>query len=211
MEGKMLVCAATEFELMAFVGEGEKVVSGVGIPATFAGLRRPEALPGLLLNIGVGGAYPGSGIGIGDVVVADGEVYGDVGFELPEEPGFRAVTDSPFGEFYREPLPTVRPPEWARLDDAELGFKVHVARGCTVNSCTGTQATGIWRRDRFGVGFESMEGAAVAQIGREWGVPVCEIRAISNIAGDRDMRPENIRRALDSLRIYLKLCVESGN
>ena len=53
-------------------------------------------------------------------------------------------------------------------------------------------------------GFESMEGAAVAQIGQRFGIPVSEIRAISNIASRRDMRPENIRLALTHLRDTLR-------
>ncbi len=58
----------------------------------------------------------------------------------------------------------------------------------------------------FGVEFETMEGAAVAQVGVQWGVPVSEVRAISNLAARRDMRPENIRRALESLLAYLRAC-----
>jgi futalosine hydrolase len=200
----LLVCAATDFELAAFPDNAGpeliRAVSGVGIAATLLGLRLPDGpRPELILNIGIAGVYPGTGMEIGDVVLADGETWGDVGFELPEEPGFRPVTESPFGGWYAEPLPTVRPGEWY-LPNA------HVARGCTVNCCTGTEETGIRRRDRFGAGFETMEGAAVAALGRAWGIPVCEVRAISNIAGRRDMRPENIRRALDSLRRYLETC-----
>jgi futalosine hydrolase len=207
----ILTCAATGGELDAFPRRDDSsprhfVVSGVGIPATFAGLTHPAALPDLILNIGIAGAYPDTGIAIGDIVVADGEIYGDIGFELPDTDAFRSIVDSPFGDFYREPLPTVRPPAWSLADPTAVAFGVHVGRGCTVNSCTGTHATGVGRRDRFGVVFESMEGAAVAQIGQAWGVPVCEIRAISNIAGDRDMRLENIRLALANLRTYLEMC-----
>jgi len=53
-----------------------------------------------------------------------------------------------------------------------------------------------------------MEGAAVAQAGYILESPVCEIRAISNIASDRDMRPENIRIALDALTTYFQECRE---
>jgi futalosine hydrolase len=184
-------------------GGVSRVVSGIGIPATFTLLRLPlpdGTFPRLLVNIGIAGAYPETGLEIGDIVLADGEVFGDVGFELPEPPGFRHVGEADFGrEFYGEPLPTVRPSAFLRE-----GAKV--ARGCTVNVCTGTEATGLLRRDRFGAGFETMEGAAVAQVGKMHGIPVCEIRAISNIASRRDMRPENIRLALDSLRKYLETC-----
>jgi nucleoside phosphorylase len=48
-----------------------------------------------------------------------------------------------------------------------------------------------------------MEGAALAQIAQQRGIPFVEIRAISNIASTRDMHPENIKLALANLRAFL--------
>jgi futalosine hydrolase len=204
----ILYLAATDRELAAVPdalcsSPNRAALSGVGIPVVFEGAERwlsPSV--GLIVNIGIAGAYPGAGIAIGDIVIADCETYGDIGFELPDEIAFRPISASEFGAFYRDPFPTVTPAEWRGGPD--LGFRVHTGRGCTVNACTGTQATGVRRRDLFGAVFETMEGAAIAQIGRRAGIPVCEIRVISNIAGDRDMRPENIARALANLRRYLE-------
>jgi futalosine hydrolase len=131
-------------------------------------------------------------------------VYGDVGFELPDEPGFRHINEAPFGAFYAAPF--------ALEPDAAFTVEGHVTRlgrGCTVNACAGTDATGRRREQLFAADFETMEGAAVAQAGAAFGVPVCEIRAISNVAARRDMRPENITRALDALTRYLRACRES--
>lgn len=218
--GLTLVCAATRMELEAFAdtdalrelsdsvflteqGEFAYLVSGVGVPCTFARLLPAvqRLRPTLLLNIGIAGAYPASGLSIGDIVLGDSEVYGDIGFELPEEPGFRSVTESAFGDFYQTPFPLTLPDAY-RQDRVDL--RVSVRRGCTVNACTGTEATGALRERLFQAGFESMEGAAVAQIGQAAGIPVCEVRAISNIAAHRDMRPENIGLALNNLRRYLE-------
>ena len=196
----LLVCAATERELAAFGGPSEEValfVTGVGIPLALA--RTLEVLgrerPARVLNIGIAGAYPGSGLAMGDIVMGASEVYGDVGFELPEPPGFRHVGEAEWGAFYREPLPLSQFAEFAGAV---------VRPGCTVNACTGTEATGRGREQLFGAAFETMEGAAVAQAGQVLGIPVCEIRAISNIAARRDMRPENIALALERLRQYLE-------
>lgn len=216
----LLTCAATAFELSAFLIDNEepegayhRLVTGVGIPAALSTLYRTlptlTPKPGLILNIGIAGAYPGVGIDIGDIVIADGDVYGDVGMELPDaEPGFLPLGDTDFGrEFYSAVLSTALPPEWAKVAlPADAPYRVHIARGCTVNACAGTDATGERRRRIFSVGFETMEGAAVVQAGGEFGIPVCEVRAISNIAARRDMRPENIRRALDHLAHYLNAC-----
>lgn len=219
----MLICAATRFELNAYGNEREAIpgrdsggarflVTGVGIPAALGTLYPHLAAlspkPALILNIGIAGAYPGSGIKIGDLVIADGEVYGDVGMELPDEAaaGFLPLSQTDFGrKFYAAPFPTAQPPEFFARDVPGV-YRVHVARGCTVNACAGTEATGKRRERLFSAGFETMEGAAVAQAGRAFGVPVCEVRAISNIAAARDMRPVNIRRALDNLAAYLRVC-----
>ncbi len=148
-----------------------------------------------ILNIGIAGAYPGSGLSIGDVVVAKSEVFGDVGMELPSEDTFLPISATPFGGiFYRSPL-EMEP--W-------LFDSLPACAGCTVNSCTGTLRTGQFREKVFGAQFETMEGAAVAQVGASNVIQVTEVRAISNIAADRDMRPENIRLAIDALRIALE-------
>jgi len=211
----VLVCAATAFELDAcpdeFAPGAQRVVTGVGIPSVFETL--PAALgggglPSLILCVGIAGAYPDSGLAIGDVVLGDGDVYGDVGFELPDPPGFRHIAESDFGAEYADPLPTVIPEWLPRLAPAGAAYAVRAAgsRGCTVNACAGTEATGRWRERNLGVAFETMEGAAVAQVGRRLGVPVAQVRAISNVAARRDMRPENIRLALANLRHYLAAC-----
>ena len=203
-----LICAATQAELNTWLDTGtdtrfpacRPVVSGVGIPQTIATLL-PLALSGdysLLVNIGIAGAYPQCCLGIGDIVIADGEVYGDLGMELPEEPWFQPLAETPFGAAYAQAFPTVREPALSQPGTAHR-------RGATVNACAGSDATGRRRETLFGAAFETMEGAAVAQVGQIADIPVCEIRAISNIAARRDMRIENIRIALRKLHEYLAL------
>ena len=209
----LLVCAATAREVDAFgpaAGGVVPAVTGVGIPATFRHLSPLVARlrPRRILNIGIAGAYPGSGLAIGDIVIGSEETYGDVGFEVPEPPGFRPIAEAGFTDVvYVDGLPLSRDPGWNRAGD---GFTVGLGRGSTVNTCTGTNATGALRARLLGAAFETMEGAAVAQIGQDAGIPVCEVRAISNIAGERDMRPENIARALDILTRYLHACRQAG-
>ena len=182
-------------ELAAFGPADSSFLTGVGIPLALAqtlaaaGRLRPKRI----LNIGIAGAYENSGLQIGDIVMGRSEVYGDVGFALPEAPYFRHVGESEWGEFYRAPLPLTHFAEFPAA---------HFGNGCTVNCCTGTAEVGRLRETLFGASFETMEGAAVAHAGQSLGIPVCEIRAISNFASTRDMRPENIRLALASLAAY---------
>jgi futalosine hydrolase len=193
---RVLVCAATAWELSAW-GEPEEsvsfLVSGVGSPATFTALAtRPDV--DILVNIGIAGAYIGSGLAIGDIVVGESEVWGDIGFALPEPPHFRPIQQSEFGAFYAEPLPLWVP----------RGLTCAQGRGCTVHTCTGTSVQGKQRRELFQADFETMEGAAVAQLGKQWGLPVCEIRAISNLAAQRDMRPDHLRLSKERLELFLE-------
>ena len=194
----LLVCAATSIELAVFGTPGvsqDSFLTGVGIPLALAQtLTEARRLrPKRLLNIGIAGAYPSSGLQIGDIVIGQSEKYGDVGFGLPDAPGFRHIGESQWGAFYQMPLPLT---PFADFPAPHLGL------GCTVNACTGTEAVGRLRETLFQAHFETMEGAAVAQAGQMLGIPVCEIRAISNFASVRDMRPENIRLALASLTAY---------
>ena len=198
----LLVCAATPGELAAFGPAESSFLTGVGIPQALARtlMTAGQCPPARILNLGIAGAYPGSGLQIGDIVLGTSEVYGDVGFELPAAPFFRHIGASEWGAFYRS-LPLA---QFAEFPAA------HVGVGCTVNTCTGTAEVGRRREALFGASFETMEGAAVAQAGQSLGIPVCEIRAISNFASVREMRPENIRLALDNLTAYFAEVRERG-
>ncbi|MBV9849964.1 MAG: hypothetical protein JO250_09860, partial [Armatimonadetes bacterium] len=108
-----LVCAATLMELRAFCAPPDEaalcnghvqhstngfLLTGVGIPCALATVLEAarEARPARILNIGIAGAYPGSGLGLGDIVMGESEVYGDVGFELPEPPHFQPARGAAF-------------------------------------------------------------------------------------------------------------------
>ncbi len=56
----------------------------------------------------------------------------------------------------------------------------------TVTPCTGTEAAARGIEARTGGAVENMEGAAVAHVAHLHGVPVGEVRGISNIVTDRD-------------------------
>lgn len=213
----ILICAATEMEMQACLdplglafgslapaagrswvrrhGRHLLAVTGAGIPLTLArlmplaGAERPERI----VSLGIAGAYPGSGLAIGQAVIGTSEVFGDLGVETPGGDGFLPVSAFPWGDAaYARPFPLA-------VDGWAFADPIPSAAGCTVNACAGTAATGAARRARTGAGFESMEGAAAALAAAELGIPAAELRAISNIAAERDMRPENIALALKTL------------
>jgi len=227
----ILLCAATRMEMDACLGPlGEAfdslplgprpwtrrrggvllAATGPGIPLTLARLmplvmaERPSAL----VDIGIAGAYAGSGLSIGDLVAGESEQFGDLGMESPGPEAFLPIAGFDWSDpVYARPLALSTDP-LGPLEPSGTVPAPKRTRGCTVNACTGTAATGARRRSQTGADFESMEGAAAALAGLEAGIPVAELRAISNAAADRDMRPEYIGLALRALGSFVSAWLE---
>jgi futalosine hydrolase len=66
------------------------------------------------------------------------------------------------------------------------GFRVHYGPSLTVSLVSGDALTARKRFERHQALAENMEGSAVVQTCLRFGIPVLEIRGISNLAGDRD-------------------------
>ena len=135
--------------------------------------------PDLVYVIGIGGAYPSSGLDIGDIAVAEKELYGDDGLMVKN--GFftiKEVLGYPENDF------PMFVPEKLRSFMAKGNF-------VTVSTCTGTMERGKEIEKRFNAICENMEGAAIAHVCSLSGVPVAEIRGISNIIEDRTAAPLN--------------------
>lgn len=164
--------------------------------------------PDVLILFGVGGAYPSAGLKLGDVAVAEKEIYGDEGVMLKE--GFRGtdfigipLVKRGRRRFFNEfPLDAnlvkkVKksaerfPPHASRLTELMSGTFV------TVSTCTGTRRKALELKKRFEAICENMEGAAVAHICSLYGTPMMEIRGISNIVEDRDRSNWNIGLAAE--------------
>jgi futalosine hydrolase len=69
----------------------------------------------------------------------------------------------------------------------------------TVSICSGTDAIAREIAGRTGALAESMEGAALALVAHRWGLPMTELRAMSNLTGDRAEQQWDIPRALSNL------------
>lgn len=77
----------------------------------------------------------------------------------------------------------------------ECGFNVRTGNFVTVSQCSGTHESGELMKKRFNGLCENMEGAAAAHICAMYGVPMAEIRGISNIIEDRDRKKWDIEGA----------------
>ncbi len=78
----------------------------------------------------------------------------------------------------------------------DVGFNVKSGNFVTVSRCSGTRESGDIMRKRFNGICENMEGAAVAHICALYGIPMIEIRGISNIVEERTLKNWNIPLAV---------------
>jgi futalosine hydrolase len=150
---------------------------------------------------GVGGAYPDRGLPLGDVVSAESECYGDLGADSPDgfldmqALGFPLVEHGAplYNTFPMQLFPTTR----------RVPF-------VTVNTCTGRDDAMRLLQARTGGGVENMEGAAIAHVAHLYGIPVGEVRGISNLVGRRDRSAWKLadaaRAAQEALLAWLATC-----
>jgi len=156
-----------------------------------------------VLCFGSAGAYPGSGLNIGDLALAREEILADEGVEAPgqfldfEALGFPSVS-RPQRLYNRFPAPEVlfsRAAEILAATAAGLGIRLQTVASLTVSSGSGTRAAGEKLLQRWPGGCENMEGGAVAQVCSAWGTPWLEVRGISNLVEDRDLARWDLPRA----------------
>lgn len=198
------------------------LVGGVG-PAAVAA-RTATALATrppyhLVISAGIGGGFAPVA-DVGAVVVASALVAADLGAQLPPpstpsadapdtaDPadtadsrlrnpaggdGFAAVSELGFG------VDRHLPPAALARAVAEAVGAVH-APVLTVSTATGTAERAAWWRTRHpDAGAEAMEGFGVAEAAAQHGVPVLEVRALSNAVGPRDRESWRIPAALAAL------------
>lgn len=184
MAADYLICTATDFESTllrqhADPARVEIVRMGVGpVNAAHAvTLAITRSRPHAILVCGIGGAYPSSGLHLGDVACADSECYGDLGAGSPA--GFLDLRAIGF------PIVDGPPPIYNVLP-LQLFPSARRVPFITMSTCTGTDAAARAIEARTGGAVENMEGAAVVHVAAMHGIPAGELRGISNLVTDRD-------------------------
>ena len=173
------------------------LVAGVGSVVAAVNTARALATAeySLVISAGIGGGFPGR-VEVGSLVVANKIIVADLGAETLE--GFRSVDELGFG-FTQIQIDTSLVD---RVTGALLVAKLPVNTGTvlTVSTVTGTAARGVELAARIPAATaEAMEGYGVGCAALDRGVPVLEIRAISNMVGPRDRSTWRIKEALDVL------------
>ncbi|MFD0148484.1 futalosine hydrolase [Streptomyces sp. NPDC127132] len=150
----------------------------------------------LVVSAGIAGGFAPHAP-IGTVVVSEAIVAADLGAETPD--GYLAVEELGFGRSVHPVPHSLTGPLAAALRAA--GRPHTVAPVLTVSTVTGTAGRTAELAGRHpAAAAEAMEGFGVAEAAAAYGVPVVEIRAVSNAVGPRDRSAWRIGEALDSLR-----------
>ncbi|MBL8727023.1 MAG: futalosine hydrolase [Planctomycetes bacterium] len=205
----VVVCASP---LEDFSTDDLRVVTlGVGKTAAamqLTGLLRgaPEARAVLLF--GVAGAFPDrhrtnpAPVRRGGICVVGSDRFGDEGVETPA--GFQDLQALRIGDV--GPFPAN--PRMAQ--QAASALDVPIVRGVTVSTCSGTEAASLRMWKRCSADIETMEGAAVAYVCRQFELPLLHVRAISNWTGDRDRGDWNLGIAVDAVQQAVRRLARGG-
>ncbi|WP_329132991.1 futalosine hydrolase [Streptomyces sp. NBC_01476] len=173
-------------------GAATVLACGVGPAAAAAATATALARDsyGLVVSAGIGGGFAPAAP-LGAVAVATEIVAADLGAQTPE--GFASVTELGFGTVRHLPPPGLVP---------ALAGALKAVHGpvLTVSTVTGTAERAAELSARHpGAVAEAMEGFGVAEAATAAGLPVLELRAVSNAVGPRDRAAWRIGPALAAL------------
>ncbi|WP_199619350.1 futalosine hydrolase [Paenibacillus alkalitolerans] len=187
-------------------GSFDVLAAGVG-PAPAAASTAAALASGeyrMVVSAGIGGGFPGQAE-IASIVVANEIIAADLGAETPD--GFLGLDELGFGSA-RIPVEAESAFRVAEALKA-AGLKAAIGPVLTVSTATGTAATAAELAARIpDAAAEAMEGFGVATAAFQRGLPVLEIRAISNTVGPRDRAAWRIGEALNALESASSVLIE---
>jgi futalosine hydrolase len=143
--------------------------------------------PDIVFLVGCGGSYPNSGLSNGDLVLADCEIYGDLGVETDDDFLLLSGIASNSKEIkVRDVQQKITFNKNLINLIVESIPQITVGPFVSVNCCSGTPELSQKLEQRTKGLCENMEGAAAAQLCAEANIPMIELRGISNPTGTRD-------------------------
>jgi len=169
------------------------LIHGPGTPSTIFQLTTycNKRKPDLIIQVGIAGSFTSS-IPIGTVCAVADDRFADLGAE--DDTQFIDLFEMGLaGNYYKAPLLTCDP------STLMLAGEIPHVHSITVNTTTGSLQTTENRKIQFQADIESMEGAAAMYVAEQFGIPLLQIRAISNIVEKRNKAAWNIPLAVQEL------------
>ncbi|MGN6421068.1 MAG: futalosine hydrolase [Pseudobacter sp.] len=156
--------------------------------------QRPEAL----IQAGIAGSFS-HGYRPGTCCIVQDESTGDLGVE--EAGSFRDVFDMGFQEAGQFPFTgrTLHNPDTAAL----TRFGLPLVKAITVNEVTTAPKRIETLQQKYSAIVESMEGAAFHYVALRQDIPFLQLRAVSNMVGERDKSRWQLKDAISTLNQQL--------
>lgn len=200
---KILLVSATQLEIQDYVLSAphhDILITGVGLHASTYELS--EQLHGhrydLVIQAGVAGAFEGSGLKMGDVVAVKQDAFGDIGsYEAHQFHSLQQLGLSTEKEWLVNPHNIINKLQMPHV------------KSITINTVTDSTPYVQALQQKWQADIESMEGAALHYVCTKKNVPFVQLRAISNVVGERDKTKWLLGTAIANLNAAVKALIDS--
>ena len=197
----ILVVSATTQEVQPFLNSNpaaDILISGVGATQTSFAIQQRlwKVKYDLVVQAGVAGTFNFEIAEIGNVVSVDRDVFADEGVWEPTgfiskfEMGLADKNEFPYTDGWLVNNASNKIPGTNKFT------QVH---GITVNAIHSNPAFNHLMRTKYNAVTETMEGAALHYVCLQMNIPFLQIRAISNIVGERDKQQWDLPLAINNL------------
>ena len=210
---RILIMTSVEAErdaILRGIGTDSRIdVRLAGVGPISAGIQTARALTAdeydLVINMGIAGGFTDKA-DVGSLVIANEIVSADLGAESPE--GFITLDELGFGASTRVKTDSDLVQILLEVIKA-ANISVQAGNILTLSTVTGTAETTAKLQQREpGALAEAMEGYGVGMAAKDFGLPVLEVRSISNPIGPRDRSAWRIKDALVTLESASKVIAE---
>jgi len=195
------------------------IETGPGMVNTIQALTASieNSKPSLIIQTGCAGAFPESGLRLGDIGIAGEEVDIHLGIE-PASP-YDAVVELPFSVAVQNGIefknryncdPSLLESAFQCLVRKFQGRGIQIKKGpfVTVSTITSTNQKAASLFHHYSAIMEAMEGSGAAHLSIHYDIPFLEIRAASNMVGERDRSNWNLplacRRSNEAVIAFLE-------
>jgi futalosine hydrolase len=207
----ILLIAATNFEIQptinyladrdCLIGSNRfnVLITGIGCMSTAYWLTKTinKQRPDLLIQAGIGGSFS-SDFPPGSLVLVNEEVTGDLGVEENNE----------FRDLFDMGLPQISDPYTGKSllnkeEEMLQRYNLPLVKAVTINEIS-TRAVRIEQlQQKYQPVVESMEGAAFHYVALIEKIPYIQLRAVSNMVGERDKTKWKMKEAIAALNEQL--------
>lgn len=170
--------------------------SGVGMLSTAVSLTRmiENSKPHLVIQAGIGGCFD-ENFSLGNVVTVKEEYIADIGVE--EELNWKDIFDLNLESANRVPFED-KALKNEHLDNLNF-LQLPEVTAITINEITTRKQRVQQLKEKYNPVIESMEGAALHYVCKDYGIPFIQIRSISNYIAERNKSNWKLKEAIENL------------